>query len=507
MGRVPYRYALRLMQRLADARRRDDLGDALLLGEHPPVITLGCAGRSEDLRVSSEYLRQLGLEVVPTERGGRATYHGPGQLVAYPILKLPDDDLHGYLGRLEQVVLELLAKWGIGAERVERHPGLWIGRDKIAAVGVAMQDRVTMHGLALNIDPNLAHFQLIVPCGLNNRGVTSMRAILGRPVAMEAVEGSFAGAFSHVFEREVAPRRVPGPWLVAPAPQEAAAGVAQLVSDLSLHTVCQEAACPNIGECWARGTAAFMLLGRVCTRRCGFCHVTPGRPLPPDPDEPFHVAEAAARLGLHHIVLTSVARDDLPDGGASQFTLAIQAIRRYFPGTTVEVLVPDFNGSLSALATVVAAQPDVFNHNVETVERLSDRVRAKAEYRRSLAVLAWAKQHGLTTKSGLMVGLGETCGEVIETMRDLRRAGCDLLTIGQYLQPTSQQVEVADHVHPVVFAWYREVGQALGFQMVMADPLVRSSYRAAEVRAGKVLLGAISSEPVGSSPTNLYKEG
>jgi len=219
----------------------------------------------------------------------------------------------------------------------------------------------------------------------------------------------------------------------------------------------------------------------VCTRHCRFCNVTPGRPLPPDPDEPFHVAEAAARLGLRHVVLTSVTRDDLPDGGAGQFALTLRAIRNRLPGATVEVLVPDFNGSLAALDTVADAQPDVFNHNVETVERLSGRMRAKAEYRRSLAVLAWAKQRGLTTKSGLMVGLGETCGEVIETMRDLRRAGCDILTIGQYLQPTVHQLEVADHVHPVVFAWYREVGQALGFQTVLADPLVRSSYHAEQV--------------------------
>ena len=269
------------------------------------------------------------------------------------------------------------------------------------------------------------------------------------------------------------------PWLKRRIPSGATyQEIHRLLQTTHLHTVCQEAACPNIGECWAHGTATFLLLGDVCTRHCRFCNVTPGRPLAPDPDEPFRVAEAAARLGLQHVVLTSVTRDDLPDGGAGQFALTIQAIRRRWPGATVEVLTPDFNGSLAALALVADARPDVFNHNVETVERLSNHVRAKAEYRRSLAVLAWAKQRGLRVKSGLMVGLGETCGEVIETMRDLRRAGCDILTIGQYLQPTSHQLEVADHSHPVVFAWYREVGQALGFQTVLADPLVRSSYHA-----------------------------
>ncbi len=481
MGQVAYSHALRLMQRMAEARRRDDMGDVLLLVEHPPVITLGCAGGLEDVRASVDTLRRLGIEVVQTERGGRATYHGPGQLVAYPIVKLPDDDLHDYAWHLEQVALEVLTEWGIAAQRVERHPGVWVGRDKIAAIGVAVQDRVTTHGLALNVDPDMAHFQLIVPCGLSTRGVTSMRAVLDQSVAMKAVERSFIAAFARVFDREVGLRRAPGSWLIAPAPQDETLFIENLVSDLNLHTVCQEAACPNIGECWARGTATFMLLGDTCTRHCRFCNVTPGRPLPPDPQEPAHVAEAAARLGLRHVVLTSVARDDLPDGGAGQFAHTIRVVRTRLPHATIEVLIPDFGGSLSALDIVAAAQPDVFNHNLETVERLSPRVRAKASYRRSLAVLAWARQHGLTTKSGLMLGLGETCGEVIAAMRDLRHAGCSILTIGQYLQPTSHQLEVVDHVHPVVFAWYREVGQALGFQVTAAGPLVRSSYHAEEV--------------------------
>ena len=481
MGRVSYRHALHLMERMRDARRRGDMGDVLLLVEHPQVITLGSAGGSEDVRVSPDYLRQYGIEVVPTNRGGRVTYHGPGQLIVYPILKLPNDDLHNYLWRLEQVALEVLNEWGITAGRIEQYPGVWIGRNKIAAIGVAVQDGVTTHGMALNVDPDMEHFQMIVPCGLNSLGVTSMRTVLGQPVAVEKVEHSLTAAFGRVFMRQVAPRHVPGPWLVAPAPQEEAATIEQLVADLRLHTVCQEAACPNIGECWARGTATFMLLGDVCTRHCRFCNVTSGHPLPPDQQEPARVAEAAARMGLHHVVITSVTRDDLPDGGAGQFALTIRAIRNRLPGATVEVLVPDFRGSLSALDTVATAGPDVFNHNIETVENLSDTIRSKADYRRSLAVLAWAKQRGLTTKSGLMVGLSETCGEVIDAMHDLRRAGCDILTIGQYLQPTSRQLPVSDHVHPVVFAWYRELGRSMGFQTVLADPLVRSSYHAEEV--------------------------
>jgi len=346
---------------------------------------------------------------------------------------------------------------------------------------VSVHDRVTSHGLALNVDLDLTPFRLIVPCGMAERGVTSMRDVLGQPISIEAVEQSLMLAFGRVFERLVSPRRTPGSWLIAPAAQEATAGVEHAVADWNLHTVCQEAGCPNIGECWARGTATFMLLGDVCTRHCRFCSVSSGRPAPPDPQEPNHVAAAAARLALRHVVLTSVTRDDLPDGGASQFALTIQAVRRRLPGVTVEVLIPDFGGSLAALAAVADARPDVFSHNVETVSRLSGGVRSQASYRRSLAVVTWAKRRGLTTKSGLMVGLGETCGEVIAAMRDLRRAGCDILTIGQYLQPTERQLSVTSYMHPVVFAWYAEVGQSMGFQKVISGPLVRSSYHAEQV--------------------------
>ncbi|MFN8483245.1 MAG: lipoyl synthase [Anaerolineae bacterium] len=480
MGRVAYRQALSLMGRIAAARRANAIEDTLIVVEHGPVLTLGRAGGMEDVRASAAWLQRLGIEVVQTERGGRVTYHGPGQIVLYPVMRLPNTDLHDYLWRLEQVVIDALAEWGIAAGRDDEHPGIWLGRDKIAAIGVAVQGRVTSHGVALNVDPDLGHFDLITPCGLADRRVTSMRAVLGHMVGMDAVERSLVAHFARVFEREVGARRSPGAWLVAPAAQDATIPIERLVDDLSLHTVCQEAACPNLGECWSRGTATFMLLGDICTRHCRFCNIAPGRPLTADRFEPLRVAEAAARLGLRHVVLTSVARDDMADGGAAQFAACIRAVRRRLPSASVEVLAPDFNGSLASLEIVAEARPDVFNHNIETVERLSDRVRAKAKYRRSLSVLAWAKQRGLTTKSGLMVGLGETCGEVVDAMRDLRRTGCDILTIGQYLQPTAHQLDVGDHVHPVVFDWYREVGQALGFKAVTAGPLVRSSYHAEE---------------------------
>ena len=311
-----------------------------------------------------------------------------------------------------------------------------------------------------------------------------MAGVLGRRVALEEVETRFVAHFARLFGRTVAPQREPGPWLVAPAPGGEAGRVDGMVEQLRLHTVCWEAACPNLGECWAGGTATFLLLGNLCTRHCRFCNVNAGRPVPPDPNEPSRVAEAAARLGLRHVVVTSVARDDLPDGGAAHFAATIRAIRARLPGATVEVLVPDFGGSLPALETVVAARPDVLNHNVETVERLSGAVRPRADYRRSLGLLEWAARRGLVTKSGLMVGLGERCGEVIATMADLRRVGCELLTIGQYLQPTPQQREVEDHLPPALFQWYGEVARSMGFRGVAASPLARSSYRADEVWAG-----------------------
>ncbi|MDY7041701.1 MAG: lipoyl synthase [Chloroflexota bacterium] len=479
LGVMPYRWALFFMEHLAEARRRDRVDDLLLIVQHPPVITLGRGGGAEDLLVSEDTLQRLGVDIFQTERGGRITYHGPGQLVAYFILKLSDGDLHAYVRRLEQVVIDLLAWYGIAAGRIGRHPGVWVGRNKIAAVGVAVRGGVTTHGLALNVDPFMEHFSLIVPCGLTDKGVTSMGIELGRQLDVATVEPRFVDAFARTFDFEVTWGIQEAPWLVVPAPQgERIETLDSLLDDLGLHTVCQEALCPNISDCWGSGTATFMILGSICTRHCRFCAVRAGRPLPPDPEEPEKVAVAAARLGLGHVVITSVDRDDLPDGGAGHFAATINAVRRVCPGASVEVLLPDFGGSLESLGQVIAARPDILNHNLETVSRLFPSVQPRADYRRSLGLLAWAKEAGLTTKSGLMLGLGETRGEVVAAMQDLRRAGCSLLTLGQYLRPAPHCTPVAEYVHPVEFEWYREVGVAMGFQAVAAGPLVRSSHHA-----------------------------
>lgn len=275
-------------------------------------------------------------------------------------------------------------------------------------------------------------------------------------------------------------------WLKAPAPVgDNYMELKRLVRGLRLHTVCESAACPNIGECWNHRTATFMILGNYCTRRCGFCAVQKGAPLPVDPDEPRRVAEACAHLGLRHAVITSVNRDDLKDGGAGHFAAVIAAIRQRIPGCRVEVLVPDFQGSREAMRTVMDAAPDVLNHNIETVPRLYREVRLGARYERSLEMLAYAAElrPDIPTKSGLMVGLGETDEEVFEVLRDLRRHQVKIVTIGQYLRPTLQHLPVLRYVTPEQFAEYRRAAEEMGFDHVEAGPFVRSSYHAADAVA------------------------
>ena len=252
-----------------------------------------------------------------------------------------------------------------------------------------------------------------------------------------------------------------------------------------LHTVCEEARCPNRGECFARGTATFLLLGDVCTRACGFCDIANGKPRPVDPGEPWRVRAAVERMGLSFVVLTSVDRDDLPDGGAAHFADTIRAVRTLEPVPGVEVLTPDFLGRLESLETVLAAEPDVFNHNVETVPRLYRQVRRGARLERSLGLLAAARRMApeMTTKSGFMLGLGEREDEVRALLEALREAGVDIVTIGQYLRPSSENLPVVEYVHPDVFERYRLAGESLGFRHVFAGPFVRSSYRAEEALA------------------------
>ncbi|MDP6903296.1 MAG: lipoyl synthase [Verrucomicrobiota bacterium] len=253
-----------------------------------------------------------------------------------------------------------------------------------------------------------------------------------------------------------------------------------LIDDLNLHTVCESARCPNHWECWSKGTATFMIAGDRCTRACGFCAVDTRKPMSLEADEPERVAEAARRMQLKHMVITAVARDDLADGGAAHFQKVIERVREVTPEVLIEVLTPDFRDEDGPINTVIAARPDIFNHNLETVRSLTSKVRSVATYERSLSVLSKVKKRApeIYTKSGLMLGLGETKGELLEAMTDLRSVGCDLLTLGQYLQPTKKHLEIEEFIHPDQFTDYKRIAEAMGFSYVASGPLVRSSYHA-----------------------------
>ncbi|MCJ7436339.1 MAG: lipoyl synthase [Acidimicrobiia bacterium] len=507
LGRVAYVDADAL-QRGLHSRALDDY---LLLLEHPHVYTLGTRARPEHVLVPPA---SVGADLVRVDRGGDVTYHGPGQLVGYPIITLPDwrdgqSDVVAYVRALEDVLIAVLADFGVAGERHDRLTGVWVGDEKVAAIGVKVARGRTRHGFALNVDPELSMFEHIVPCGIPDKGVTSLARLAGDAPPMtqvlDAVVARFAERFGpYEIDRQDVSTPTPsasrhaGRQLLAPSVPRSPVGerrrpewmrvkanlgeeyraTRRLMRSLDLNTVCEEAGCPNIYECWADRTATFMILGERCTRACGFCLVDTRKPQPPDEGEPVRVADAVATLGLEHAVVTSVARDDLSDGGASGFVATIAAIRRRAPGTRVEVLVPDCKGDPASLDALFAARPDVLNHNLETVARLQRAARPSAGYARSLALLARAKDAGLVTQSGLIVGMGETDDEVRAAITDLRNVGVDILTVGQYLQPSATHLPVVRWWTPDELAAIGELAESLGFSHVEAAPLVRSSYHA-----------------------------
>ena len=517
LGRRAYAPALalqeRLLRRVADGTARP----ALLLVEHdPPVITLGRRAGDRDVLVGPDELARRGVELHRAARGGAATWHGPGQLVAYPILPLRawGLGLRAYQRRLEETVLQLLRRLGAAGERVEGRTGVWAVGGKIASIGVAARRWVSYHGVALNVTTDPEAFGLIVPCGEPDGRVTSLRR-LGVTASVDDVKPAFVEAFCHAFAakekgdrllsrdrrrrsgiparhqpRAIGRRRSslsPFSWLRKRLPPPAETRrVRGVLGRLGLNTVCNAAHCPNRAECFRAGTATFMVLGGVCTRSCRFCAVASGRPEAVRADEPEAVAAAAAELGLRHVVVTSVTRDDLADGGAGHFARTVAAGRRRRPSAAVEVLTPDFLGGAESVDAVLDAAPDVFNHNIETVRRLSRMVRPQADYDRSLGVLARAAGRAPAAgrprvKSGLMLGLGETDAEVREALADLRAAGCDVLTLGQYLAPSPDHAPVRRFVAPGAFEALRQDALGMGFAAVAAGPFVRSSYHAGEV--------------------------
>jgi lipoyl synthase len=486
-GLLAYGDALKLQEALVSERIAELSPDRLILVEHPPVVTIGRSGSPDDLRESEEAINRKGASVFRVDRGGMATFHGPGQLVAYPIVKLQTKDLRHYQQMLLETVTAVLQSYGLDTEFRHGKPGVWTGPAKIASVGIACRRWVTYHGVALNVNADLHWFDSINPCGDPEGKVTSMERELGQSIDMVEVKNRFTESFCRVFRYfsrpEVRQRPVGKPsWLVlSPSCAESVDRMELQLSRLRLSTVCQSARCPNLGECFGRGTATFMILGATCTRTCRFCAVDTGKPDAVDVGEPERVALAVQLLGLEHAVITSVTRDDLSDGGAEHFTKTVEMIRRNCPGVSVEVLVPDFRGSLEALQRICDSRPDVFNHNVETVKRLNPIVRPLARYQRSLGILEYAAKQRLVVKSGIMLGLGETAQEILETITDLRRTGCSFLTIGQYLAPSTKHFPVARYVSPAEFEEWAEIARSVGFKEVAAGPLVRSSYRAGEM--------------------------
>jgi lipoyl synthase len=538
LGRVAYDEALALQRGLFDHGHDQHL----LLLEHPPVYTLGVRASTDNVLVDPA---DVGATLVWTDRGGDVTYHGPGQLVGYPILTLPPKrgagsglaDTVAYVQSVEQVLIDALADLGLpGCGRLRRYPGVWVDPDgehprKIAAIGVRLSRGRTMHGFALNVSTDLSMFGHIIPCGIVGKAVTSLHAegldvTLQQAADAVAARAAIAWGGGTVERQDVAWRHRPddlsafsrgaGPGaVVRDASQHLSDRLAQVgvvgglqistrkpewlrpkvhhgpevlalkraVRELDLVTVCEEAGCPNLSECWADGTATFMVLGERCTRACGFCLVDTRHPLAVDHSEPERVAEAVDRLGLDHAVLTMVARDDLADGGLGLVAETVASIRRRRPATTVETLISDAKGDAASLEILVAARPDVLNHNLETVARLQRAVRPSAGYARSLALLARAKAAGLTTKSGLIVGMGETDAEVAGALADLAGVGVDIVTVGQYLRPTTHHLPVARWVPPAAFAGYKAAGEAFGIGHVEASPLTRSSYHAKQAAA------------------------
>jgi lipoyl synthase len=498
LGRVRYRDAHALQRGLFAGS-----DDWLLLLEHPHVYTLGVRAKLEHVLVPPA---SVGAELVKTDRGGDVTYHGPGQLVGYPILNVPagPNATPNYVHSVEQVIIDALDDLGLpGATRLDDYPGVWIDDRKIAAIGVRLSRGRSMHGFALNVEPDLAMFQHIVPCGIADKAVTSLAAE-GVRVDMADVVDAVAARAARQWgvgrqERQDATRARTAPvtpiaiserkpeWVRVKVEMGAEyRSLKKTMRSLELVTVCEEAGCPNIFECWKDGTATFMINGDRCTRACGFCLVDTSQPLPIDPGEPEHVAEAVARMNLAHAVVTAVARDDLADGGAQGFADTIRAIHQRCPNTAVEVLISDCKGDPDALDTIFAAGPEVLNHNLETVLRLQRSVRPSASYARSLAVLARARATGLTTKSGLILGMGESEDEVVGALADLRGVGVDIVTLGQYLRPTAEHLPVQRWWKPEEFDRLRVAGEAMGFAHVQASPLTRSSYHAKQAREAAV---------------------
>jgi len=530
LGHLPYDEALTLQRGFHSyVSGSIDNPDYLLLLEHESVITKGRTAKESNILESEEELRSKGIEVYEVDRGGDVTFHEKGQLVGYPIVHLEDPKrVIPYVRSLEKVIIETLKSYGIKSWHEDISTGVWTSKGKIASIGIKVSKWTTLHGFALNIQNSLDGFNLINPCGLTDKMTTSIHAydstIPYQDVVSKVVE-NFQKEFDYqeldsqfsaytprqsktisTFEVDelikkgtFSPKRtntVPltirglldgepkrPDWMKVKAVLgEEYRDIKNLMRSKELHTVCEEAGCPNIYECWESGTATFMIMGDTCTRACGFCNVNTGKPKDLDWGEPFRVAESVRSMKLKHAVVTSVNRDDLDDGGSLFFSTTIEEIRKVNSNCDIEVLIPDFKGSREAIKNIVLSKPDVLNHNLETVPRLQREIRTAASYGRSLALLQLAKDLGFIgkLKTGLIVGMGETFNEVCSVLDDLAALNIDIITIGQYLRPSPKHRPVKRYVSLEEFETYKDYGLSKGIGHVESGPLVRSSYHAKE---------------------------
>ena len=527
LGKLPYSEAYDLQLGLhRSVSQEDSKDDYLLLLEHNNVITSGRSSKENNLLVSKGQLHELGIEYFETDRGGDITYHGDGQLIGYPIIRLSDPKkVIPFVRNLENVIIDSLRKFKIDSFTKEDDTGVWTAKGKIASVGIKVSKWTTYHGFSLNIFDSLDGYQLINPCGNQSEQITSIHQF-NPDISFEEVASEISDNFAQVFGyantdrqfsqftprqlkrtkefnidqmvkdgvfkinqnkipvtvRGVLPSEPKRPeWMKVKANLGSDyVSLKNLLSEKKLNTVCEEASCPNIYECWSMGTATFMIMGDVCTRACGFCDVKTGKPGELDLGEPLRVAESVQAMNLTHAVITSVNRDDLEDGGSMFFADTIRAVKDKNSHCDVEVLVPDFKGLRSAIQNIIDASPEVFNHNLETVPRLQREIRTAASYGRSLSLLEYVKKQGFMgkTKTGLIVGMGETKEEVISVLKDLSKIEVDIVTIGQYLRPTAKHRPIDRYATIEEFEDYKIIGESYGIPHVESGPLVRSSYHA-----------------------------
>ena len=527
LGNLPYSEALILQKGLKESVAGEhNPYDYLLLLEHNNVITIGRTGDTNNLLLDSEELEKKGIEFFETDRGGDITFHGKGQLIGYPIMRLQDPKkVIPFVRSLEQTIIKTLDSFDIEAFSKEDDTGVWTSEGKIASIGVKVSKWTTYHGFALNIFDKLEGFDFINPCGNQEEKIASVHTFnteISFDDVVNKITETFTAEFGYedvgiqmsqftptqlkkhkkheidemldkgVFQKNnnLVPITIKG--LLPNEPErpewmkvKANLGkdyrdLKSLISEKKLNTVCEEASCPNIYECWSMGTATFMIMGDTCTRACGFCDVNTGKPNVLDDLEPLRVAESVLTMELTHAVITSVNRDDLPDGGSIFFAQTINEVKRLNPSTSVEVLIPDFKGDKGAIDNIIEASPEVLNHNLETVPRLQREIRTAASYGRSLSLLQYAKESAFLgkTKTGLIVGMGEEFEEVIAVLEDLSQINVDIVTIGQYLRPTAKHRPIHRYVDKEEFIKYKSIGESFGIPHIESGPLVRSSYHA-----------------------------